>query len=99
MAMPYFMVRHIFYGQKYTPTQILDLPPPKAAEPLYQVLTKALATEIPDGAFRPSQLFQDSSSISTNQNQQHPIHGLPTVDTVGRVQVSASDHHRPQQQR
>ena len=88
-----------FYGQKLTPNQILDLPPPKAAEPLYQVLNKAMATEIPDGAFRPSQLFQDSTTTPIKKTNQHAIHGFPTVDTAGRVTVTGSNnYHRAQQQ-
>lgn len=50
-----------FYGQHLQASQILDLPPPKAATPLYQALTRAMAMEIPEDAFRPSQLFQDRS--------------------------------------
>ena len=85
-----------FYGQKLTPNQILDMPPPKAAEPLYKALRRAMATEIPDGSFRPSQLFQENTSTSASSRNQHMIHGLPTVDTVGRVQVSPENQRQPQ---
>ncbi len=50
-----------FYGQHFQPSQILDLQPPKAADPLYQALRRALAMEIPEDAFRPSQLFQEKT--------------------------------------
>ena len=63
-----------FYGHKYTPTQILDLPPPKAAEPLYQALDQAVQTKIPDGAFRPSQLFQESPAAEHASS--NPVGGL-----------------------
>eukprot|EP00536_Pseudo-nitzschia_multiseries_P009970 jgi/Psemu1/202053/e_gw1.290.72.1 len=43
-----------------------NMPPPKAAEPLYRALDRALATEIPHDGFRPSQLFQESSSSSSS---------------------------------
>ena len=43
---------------------VLDgyMPPPKAAEPLYTALERALATDIPEDGFRPSQLFQDATT-------------------------------------
>jgi len=45
---------------------VLDgqMPPPKAAEPLYVTLEHALATDIPEDGFRPSQLFQDQTKSS-----------------------------------
>ena len=50
-----------FYGRLgLTGDQIMDLSLPKAAEPLYAVLDRALATEIPEDGFRPSQLLYDS---------------------------------------
>lgn len=46
-----------FYGiQNLVAEQVLDLPPPKAAEPLYSALHLAMETEIADGSFRPSQV-------------------------------------------
>jgi lipid-binding SYLF domain-containing protein len=94
-----------FYGRSnLTPLDILDMPPPKAAEPLYKALERAMATEIPQEGFRPSQLFQEhkptphsttttgtttgitSSTISVNTI----MHGLPTVDAVGRVNVPST---------
>jgi lipid-binding SYLF domain-containing protein len=89
-----------FYGQHLTPDQVLGLPQPKAAEPLYMALERAMATEIPEGSFRPSQLFQEipasSSGPSSNKAKlttKSPIHDLPTVDPLGRfsVQVSPND--------
>jgi len=46
---------------------VLDgyMSPPKAAEPLYMALDRALATEIPEDGFRPSQLFQESTTATT----------------------------------
>jgi lipid-binding SYLF domain-containing protein len=43
---------------------VLDghMPPPKAAEPLYVALERALATDIPENGFRPSQLFQEQTT-------------------------------------
>ncbi|KAG7348245.1 Las17-binding protein actin regulator [Nitzschia inconspicua] len=43
--------------------KILSLPPPKAAAPLYASLEQALATEIPEDGFRPSQLFHDKGHV------------------------------------
>ena len=47
---------------------VLDghMPPPKAAEPLYVALERALATDIPERGFRPSQLFQEQSRTHTS---------------------------------
>jgi lipid-binding SYLF domain-containing protein len=81
-----------FYSRNLSPEQILDLPCPKAADPLYKALARAMATEIPEGSFRPSQLFNRAackmqgrtmSYGSTSSVTQSPIHGLPTIDTVG----------------
>jgi len=44
-----------------------NMPQPRAAEPLYRALDRALATEIPHDGFRPSQLFHESSN-SRNAN-------------------------------
>jgi lipid-binding SYLF domain-containing protein len=47
---------------------VLDghMPPPKAAEPLYAALERALATDIPENGFRPSQLFQEQTTITNS---------------------------------
>jgi len=47
---------------------VLDghMPPPKAAEPLYVALERALATDIPEESFRPSQLFQEQSRTTNS---------------------------------
>jgi lipid-binding SYLF domain-containing protein len=75
-----------FYGQHLPTTQILDLPPPKAAEPLYQALGKALAMEIPEDGFRPSQLFQEKRYPPPKRpSPTSPVQ--PAVDPVGRVAV------------
>jgi lipid-binding SYLF domain-containing protein len=82
-----------FYGQHLTPEQVLSLPQPKAAEPLYMALERAMATEIPEGSFRPSTLFQETSSISKTNNKtttKSPIHDLPTVDPLGRLSVQVT---------
>jgi lipid-binding SYLF domain-containing protein len=56
-----------FYGRSgLSGEQILDLPPPKAAAPLYASLDRALATEIPEDGFRPSQLFQEKSNMASS---------------------------------
>lgn len=45
-----------------------NMPPPKAAEPLYIALERALATDIPEDSFRPSQLFQEQTTNSVIRN-------------------------------
>lgn len=80
-----------FYGHHFQPSQILDLPPPKAAEPLYQALQRALALEIPEDAFRPSQLFQEKtyyrpSNVKSSRNHE------PEIDPSGRVTVPSPEH-------
>jgi len=59
---------------------VLDghMPPPKAAEPLYVALERALATDIPENGFRPSQLFQEQttrtkSDISSSDGYQYGV--------------------------
>jgi lipid-binding SYLF domain-containing protein len=57
---------------------VLDghMPPPKAAEPLYMALERALATDIPEDRFRPSQLFQEQTTagvISNSNGNQNVI--------------------------
>ena len=58
-----------FYGRpNISPAEILNLPPPKAAQPLYQALAKAMNTTIPEGSyFRPSQLFQSQPNHNGQQ--------------------------------
>lgn len=53
---------------------VLDgqMPPPKAAEPLYVALERALATDIPEDRFRPSQLFQEPSRRTTSSVIRNP---------------------------
>jgi len=78
-----------FYGRHLSPSQILDLHPPKAGEPLYGALRKALQTEIPEAGFRPSQLFQEGK----NPNFQPPRARLisePDMDSAGRLSVTPS---------
>lgn len=88
-----------FYGRAgLTPDEVLDLPPPKAAEPLYRILEHALATEIPHEGFRPSHLlfperrdrsktFRDSQFFDPSSS----VHaGLPPVDGYGRVSLASS---------
>jgi lipid-binding SYLF domain-containing protein len=94
-----------FYGRAgLTGEQVLDLPPPKAAEPLYVSLAKALATEIPEEGFRPSQLFQEKgkaglATMTAAKNcaalavaaSSCPGAGFGDVDGHGRVSVTSSD--------
>lgn len=93
-----------FYGQHLQASQILDLPPPKAAEPLYQVLKRATAMEIPEDAFRPSQLFQDKSAGQYRRRPASTTHQAgrttgsistpsnePKVDASGRVTLASSE--------
>merc|ERR1712176_1018452 len=64
-----------FYGRSgFTGADlVLDghMPPPKAAEPLYVALERALATDIPEDCFRPSQLFQDQTKSSPIRTFRH----------------------------
>jgi len=53
-----------FYGRPCDASDLLRHDGPPAAAPLYQMLDRAMHTHIPDGAFRPSQFFQQ-------QQQQH----------------------------
>ena len=80
-----------FYSRSLSPEQIMDLPSPNAAGPLYRALNRALAADIPQGSFRPSELLARSCRIVPNtrrslpaaavdpSTQHSPIHGLPTV--------------------
>mmetsp|Transcript_18733 Transcript_18733/g.34931 ORF Transcript_18733/g.34931 Transcript_18733/m.34931 type:complete len:550 (+) Transcript_18733:88-1737(+) len=90
-----------FYGRAgLSGEQILDLPPPKAAEPLYASLERAMAAEIPEDAFRPSQLFQDNenakgasrrvANYSANTSSCSANAAAPAFDTYGRVSVTPS---------
>lgn len=78
-----------FYGQHYQASQILDLPPPKAAEPLYQALLRAHAMDIPEDAFRPSQLFQEKTYPRPQRpsSERSTKPGEPQVDEGGRVTI------------
>ena len=53
---------------------VLDgqMPPPIAAEPLYAALERALATDIPEDRFRPSQLFQEQNRRTTSSIIRNP---------------------------
>jgi lipid-binding SYLF domain-containing protein len=66
-----------FYGRSdfatqnsnYARVEILqNMPPPKAAEPLYQVLHQAMQVEIRKGSFRPSQLLWSQAVGGGNNN-------------------------------
>jgi lipid-binding SYLF domain-containing protein len=55
-----------FYGRACEPVDLLQQSGPKAAEPLYQALDKAMRIEIPDGSFRPSYLWSPQvASLAT----------------------------------
>merc|ERR1712134_96396 len=57
---------------------VLDghMPPPKAAEPLYMALERALAIDIPEDGFRPSQLFQEQATTSSIRHSNRYQHGI-----------------------
>jgi len=57
---------------------VLDghMPPPKAAEPLYMALERALAIDIPEDGFRPSQLFQEQTTTSSIRHSNRYQHGI-----------------------
>ena len=85
-----------FYGRQVSADQVLDLPPPKAAEPLYRALDRALATEIPEDGFRPSQLWtkeQPANKLPTGASKvtTSPIHALPTIDTLPMTPDAATN--------
>jgi lipid-binding SYLF domain-containing protein len=71
-----------FYGRSgLSGEQIFDLPPPKAAEPLYESLERALTVDIPEEGFRPSRLFQEKvTAIRPN-----PAAGSAKIVNVGGV--------------
>lgn len=69
-----------FYGAHLMPEEILQLPRPKAAEPLYLALDRAISVEIPEGSFRPSTLFHETAATTKS-----PIHDLATVDAIGNM--------------
>lgn len=50
-------VNRNFYGRALSATEIVQLPPPKAAAPLYQVLEQAMQQEVSEDSFRPSQFL------------------------------------------
>ena len=51
-----------FYGVGAPqPAELLQLPGPKAAEPLYRLLDQATQVQIPEGSFRPSQLINNNN--------------------------------------
>jgi lipid-binding SYLF domain-containing protein len=87
-----------FYGRSgLTPDQVLDLPRPRAAEPLYKALDHALATEIPEDGFRPSQLFQDKDLGGCHGpglagvNDSEGRGWVAPVDSYGRVSVTSDN--------
>jgi len=95
-----------FYARSgLTGDLILDLPPPKAAEPLYDVLERALATEIPEDGFRPSQLFNESEGHHYSNGSSSGLRGsffngtMPVIDNYGRVNITSdvpsADFFRP----
>jgi len=59
-----------------------NMPPPKAAEPLYMALERALATDIPEDGFRPSQLFRgrNDDAIFSGGNHFFVDHGSEPID-------------------
>ena len=75
-----------FYGQHFQASQILDLPPPKAAHPLYEALRRAQAMDIPEDAFRPSQLFQEKT-YRRPQQRRTTTSSEPHVSASGRVTI------------
>jgi lipid-binding SYLF domain-containing protein len=89
-----------FYGRNIDPEQILDLKAPKAAEPLYTALALCMRVQIPEGSFRPSQLFNggtvnsdsqgNNNTVASSTKTPSPIQGLPTIDTMGREQMRES---------
>ncbi|CAJ1945670.1 unnamed protein product [Cylindrotheca closterium] len=83
-----------FYGEHLKPEEVLRLPPPKAAEPLYMELERTISIEIAEGSFRPSTLFQDATSAKTKNMRatKSSIHDLPTVNTLGNTPPHMANH-------
>jgi lipid-binding SYLF domain-containing protein len=75
-----------FYGRQVTPDQVLNFPAPKAADPLYRELERALATAIPEDAFRPSQLWKQDTDKPLSRPAPKVttslIHAIPIIDTM-----------------
>jgi lipid-binding SYLF domain-containing protein len=76
-----------FYGQHVPPSNILDLPPPKAAEPLYEALRRAQEMDIPEDAFRPSQLFQEKTYRRPQPINRNDSFAEPHTSSSGRVTI------------
>jgi len=55
-----------FYGRKCDARELLKERGPKAAEPLYEALNKAMQLKIPEGSFRPSQYLSPKSDTKSN---------------------------------
>lgn len=83
-----------FYGRQVTPSELLMQSGPKAAEPLYEALHMALQTPIPQGAFRPSQLFSPNKvnpesplrstyHLTNGHAAIHPVDGSAYGDDCG----------------
>jgi lipid-binding SYLF domain-containing protein len=77
-------------NSNYARTEILqNMPPPKAAESLYQVLHQAMQVEIRKGSFRPSQLLWSQAGGGNNYSDDN-IYNLNSPATQSYHQGSGS---------
>ena len=76
-----------FYGQQVEVRDLLNYrKPPRAAQPLYDVVNQSLQLSIPSDGFRPSQLWSnydgtiDGNATSPLKGQQHPTSHAQSPD-------------------
>ena len=62
-----------FYGCPCNAQELLRQRGPKAAEPLYEALEKAMNVPIPEGSFRPTQFFSPEKGRVMNPCSSYPI--------------------------
>jgi len=61
-----------FYGRQVSAKELLNLPGPKAAEPLYRALEGAMKEHIPEEGFRPSTLWNNNGACTYENHPQRP---------------------------
>ena len=62
-----------FYACPCNAKELLRQRGPKAAEPLYEALDKAMSVPIPEGSFRPTQFFSPEKGPAMNPCSSYPI--------------------------
>jgi hypothetical protein len=93
-----------FYGRACEPAaDLLRQSGPKAAEPLYNALQKALQMEIPEDSFRPSHLWSPQANTVPTPRTSIPVgtnngygNGRPvTIDTMHQGPSAIFDQVTP----